>query len=106
MREKVDAIDLVMCNILIQQLANHLLVGSAVFLGFCLEKSNALCAQGNRHFFQMILGHKLFWWGQEIGNEFEIADRFVSVLDLLAHKSVFPFASSRYRRCECGLNGM
>jgi len=43
-RASCSLIGLMMCNILIQQLANHFLVGSAVFLGFCLEKSNALCA--------------------------------------------------------------
>ena len=37
-------IGLMMRNILIQQLTNHLLVGSTVFLGFRLEESNALCA--------------------------------------------------------------
>ena len=89
-----------MARVGIEQPADHALVLRAVLRGFPFEKFNAVLRERDRDFYAFLAKCKRLRGGQEIGDDLQVAQRFIGVSDFLGHRFVCPFASNRHQRFE------
>ncbi len=67
-------------NISIEKLANHVLILSMVLRCFSLEEVHALLAQDQSDLFVFISENKFIRGGQEVWDDFDLANRLICVL--------------------------
>ena len=84
-------------RISIEQPADHPLVLRAVLRGFPLEEFNAALRERDRHFHPFLAKSERFRGREKVGNDFQLAQRFIGVSDFVGHKYVCPFASNRHQ---------
>jgi hypothetical protein len=89
-----------MLRIGVEQPPDHALVLSVVFPGLALEELDASLAQRDGDFDSFIPKDEFLRARKEVRNDLEVSERFVGVLDFLAHKFACLSASSRPRKSE------
>lgn len=70
----------------IKQPPDHALILCMMFPCLALEEFNASSAQRNGNFDSFVPKDEVFRPRKEVRNDLEIAERFVGVLDFLAHQ--------------------
>jgi len=89
-----------MLRIGIEQPADHALVLRVMFPRLTLEELDASLAQRNGNLDTFVPKDQFFRPRKEIRNDPEISERFVGVLDFLAHRCAYLSASSRLQKSE------
>jgi hypothetical protein len=87
-------------RISIEQPPDHTLILRVMFPRLTLEELDTSLARCNRDLDAFVPKNELLGPREEIRNDLEIAERFVGVLDFLAHRCARPSASSRLRKSE------
>ena len=89
-----------MARVGIEQSANHPLVLRSMFRGFPFEEFNAVLRERDRDFYAFLAEGERLRGGQEVGDDLQVAQRFIGVSDFLGHRFACPFASNRHQRFE------
>src|SRR6185503_11442746 len=89
-----------MLRVSIEEAADHPLILRVVLARFVLEELHAALAQGNRDLDAFLPKHQILGSRQEIGNDLQVSQGFIGVLDFLAHR--FAFLSASNPRHGCG----
>ncbi len=89
-----------MLCVAVKQPPDHALVLCMMFSGLALEELNASLAQRNGDLDAFIPKDEVFRPRKEVRNDLEIAERFVGVLDFLAHTITCLSASNRLQKSE------
>ena len=84
----------------VKKSADHALVLRVMFPGLALEELDAPLAQRDRDFDPLIPKDKLFRAREKVRNDSEASERFVRVLDFLAHTVASLSASTRLQKSE------
>ena len=84
----------------LEQPPDHALVLSVIFSGLALEELDASVAQCGSDLDAFIPKDEILRPRKEVRNDLEVSERFVGVLDFLAHIFACLSASSRLRKCE------
>lgn len=84
----------------VKQPPDHALVLRVMFPSFTLEKLHASLAQGDGHFDSLISKDEFLRTREEVRNDLQVSERFVGVLDFLAHTLACLSANSRLRKSE------
>lgn len=84
----------------VEQPPDHSLVLRVMFARLPLEELNASLAQRNGDFDAFIPKDEVFRSRKEIRNDLHVSERFVGVLDFLAHTFAYLSASTRLQKSE------
>src|SRR3989304_6967202 len=87
----------VVLGIGVEQLADHALVLRVVLARLRLEELDAALAQGDGHLHALFAEDEILRARQKIRNDSQVSEGLVRVLDFLAPRFAFLFASSRLR---------
>ena len=95
-----------MFSVGVEKPPDHSLILRIVLSCLALKKIDAPLAQGNSDLDAFISKDQVFRPGQEVGNDREVSEGLVRVIDFLAHKSVFLSANNRRQKYGLRHRGM
>lgn len=84
----------------VEQSADHPLVLRAMLRCFALEEFDAALRKRDRDFYALLAEGERLRGGQKVGNDLQLAQRFIGVSDFLGHRFACPFASNPHQRFE------
>ena len=92
----------------IEQPADHPLVLRAVLGGLALEEFDAAPRERDRHLHAFLAESEFFRGRQKVGNDLQLAQRFIGVSDSLGHRQCYqespvrPYKGMAHKLVRCG----
>ena len=89
-----------MTRVGIEQSADHPLLLRTVLRGLALEEFDTALRKRDCDFYALLAEGERLRGGQKVGNDLQLAQRFIGVSDFPGHRFACPFASNRHQRYE------